>query len=396
MRLRLPILEPTIGRGESMAGSDVFGDLRALRSSPPGWARAGKDRRAVFAAAIERSEQLLRTADALGYATRALNLFYGLSQAGRALMAAWSPPSAGRQHGWQLSGHGIVWVNAQVPLHERQLRGDLPEPPTTLAAGLGPAHETNEQPPRPKVVDKPQASFLGLSRLLGSAPLQRPVQLVDIWAALPEAIGRPAPGDDARLGPIQIQQPDIAPEQADWVVSAVRAWTHNWPLDPLSEWARGDGAEFNNRLHLFLLANYPTLAPPTTASMAEGWPVEWLGRRLSIALTWPLAEPVEQIEAVWHLQIQQTAYRGEHWAFPAFAGQELHPLMMWWIVLYGLSMLTRYEPRIWAQLLNVDASPWSTPLEHLLNEALTVVPQVIADTIRNGPGLYPDDEQPPD
>ena len=43
-------------------------------------------------------------------------------------------------------------------------------------------------------------------------------------------------------------------------------------------------------------------------------------------------------------------YRGHRMAFSAAEGQAapLHPLMVWWAVLYALSMLTRYHPTPYA------------------------------------------------
>lgn len=366
-RLRWRVqLMPAIG--------DVFGDLRSLRSAPPGWAGREDERRAVFLASLEQSEQLLRTADRLGYATRPLNLFYGLSQAGRALMAAWSPPSAGIHNGWKLQGHGIGFHKQDVPFADRALTG---------------------QPPRGKAaadLDRSLPSFIGLSRVLDSAPLAHPVKLIDLWAALPEAIGRPAPGDDSRLGPINIEPPTIAADDAQTKVAAIQAWTHNWPLEPLTEWARMEHPEFNTKLHMFLLANYPTLRPPATNAMSQPWPVGWLGRRFSVVLTWDLGQTLDYQEAVWLLNAQLAPYRDGRWAFPAFAGQALHPLMIWWAVLYSLSMFARYEPQRWVELLDVDSSPWATPLEHLLDAALAAVPEVITETLRYSPSPFLDDE----
>ena len=58
-------------------------DLRALRYDPPGYAKQGA-RRTTFQSALEQCEQFLAAARDAGYATRPVQLFYGLSQAGRA------------------------------------------------------------------------------------------------------------------------------------------------------------------------------------------------------------------------------------------------------------------------------------------------------------------------
>jgi hypothetical protein len=81
----------------SIAGvsTRAWQSLRVLRAQPPGGVNSD-ERRAVFTAALEQSEQLMRAARDVGYAARPLPLFYSLSQAGRAIAAAvgWSGVAA--------------------------------------------------------------------------------------------------------------------------------------------------------------------------------------------------------------------------------------------------------------------------------------------------------------
>jgi hypothetical protein len=343
---------------------DVWGELRTMRANSPGQAAEDGARRAVFLAALEQSEQLLRGARQLGYASRPLSLFYGLSQAGRAISAAWCSPSEGRHQAWRLSGHGI---------NAKPLNGDLDR------------IKIEEQDiSRLRRADKARPSFPGVASVLGSEHLLRPVSFVDLWACLPEAIGRPAPGDDGRFGPLQIQHPTFPPDQADTYVAAVLAWTHNWPINQMREWLDAGGAVFNSRIHTTILTKYPTLNPPASPP-EHGWPTGWFGRRGSARLIWHLGEAVEMIEADLTLMLQETPYRDEHWIFPAVAGQQVHPLMAWWAVLYTLSMLARYEPERWVSIVDVDHSEWATPLEHLLDHALDAVPEVICQALTLAP-----------
>jgi hypothetical protein len=79
-------------------------------------------------------------------------------------------------------------------------------------------------------------------------------------------------------------------------------------------------------------------------------------------------------------------YRGddERYVYPVLGGSDvpLYPLLVWWSVLFALSMLARYEPASWTKLLDVDSSPDAVPLEALLNEALDTCPQLILHAIR--------------
>jgi hypothetical protein len=86
--------------------------LRSMRARPPGAASSNQTRRATFTAALEQAEQLFGAAANADVMTKPLQLFYGLSQAGRAI-AAVAPNVPDRQQGrpaepWKLSGHVIA------------------------------------------------------------------------------------------------------------------------------------------------------------------------------------------------------------------------------------------------------------------------------------------------
>ncbi|MFJ6862450.1 YaaC family protein [Streptomyces werraensis] len=70
-----------------MSTPEAWEQLRASRWSPPGRADSGS-RRNAYAAALEQAEQTFQAAAAVGTATRPIQVFYGLSQAGRAIAAA--------------------------------------------------------------------------------------------------------------------------------------------------------------------------------------------------------------------------------------------------------------------------------------------------------------------
>ena len=53
-----------------------------------------------------------------------------------------------------------------------------------------------------------------------------------------------------------------------------------------------------------------------------------------------------------------------------------------WAVLFNLSMLARYEPGAWSSHIDVDSSTHAVPLERLLRQTITVVPDLIAEAIQ--------------
>src|SRR5713226_9643505 len=83
--------------------ADSWRRLRRLRVSPPVLAGPDVDeaRTRVFQAAMTQAEELWEAASAVGAASQPLPLFYCLSQAGRAICAAWS------RDNWRPTTHGI-------------------------------------------------------------------------------------------------------------------------------------------------------------------------------------------------------------------------------------------------------------------------------------------------
>lgn len=63
-------------------------------------------------------------------------------------------------------------------------------------------------------------------------------------------------------------------------------------------------------------------------------------------------------------------------------GDALSPLMAWWSLLYGLSMLARYYPATWTQALDLDESRWAVALEYALDEALEAVPRLVLGALQ--------------
>lgn len=74
--------------------------VRALRADPPGRASTGR-RSKTFGAGLEQFEQLLGAARNAPPASAPILLFYGLAQAGRAIVAAHAPQA------WEVHGHGL-------------------------------------------------------------------------------------------------------------------------------------------------------------------------------------------------------------------------------------------------------------------------------------------------
>lgn len=357
----------------------AFRDLRSMRHDPPGSMAKQGERRQTFTTALEQAQQQITAAASVDYESRPLNLFYGLSQAGRAIAAvsgrhdsyseqelsSFSPRIAGRVAAvkpWELSGHGIQVQNL-----------DQVTPATFPQMALI----------RKRDSEGIVGSFARLLDILvdvaGGSRFVASSQMEDLWATLLEA-GQSKP----------------LTETPTTVLT-------------LSAWRLVDGQKFGGLLHQrypilagngqkltfsqarSFLDKYPTIANyELIESEPDGEPV-WRPSGFSeddhvrtlTNLIWP-GHPVNDHE--WQqIEAQMTTdYRGRPVVLPELntGAGILHPLMAWWAVLYALSMLCRYRPAVWTQLIDINKSEYASAIEHLLEEALDAVPDIIERTIR--------------
>jgi len=104
-------------RGPMLNAETALTQIRWTRSEPPGKAANDEGRRALYCASLQQFEELLTAAEAAGHASRPLPLFYALSQAGRAIVAAYGDAPV-------CAGHGLGEVrpsNGETALLHRRI-----------------------------------------------------------------------------------------------------------------------------------------------------------------------------------------------------------------------------------------------------------------------------------
>ncbi len=329
----------------------VWDVLRATRWDPPAPAADDPDRRQAYVTALEQAEQLFRAATAVGPSAQPLLVFYGLSQAGRAIAAA----AAGFDSTeWQLNGHGIRSRELDGPLAEVQVA-------TERAGDSG--------------------SFVRLSELLGS-PLwgRAKVSLPELWDCLPGNGDSPlGPDGSSRRLPLLVEHRDIDEERS----------TVSVPVVGFPAWViqSSQGRKALNKY----LSGFPGAQGYTDFRRVSNEPDAdpYFDRHLDgsgeLLMHWDLPDgkPVDPAEQLRFLTARTRPYAGAQYLFPAVTGTMcgMHPLMAWWAVLHTLSMLARYQPADWARHIDVDGSRHAVPLEQLLNEAIDRVPLLVAETI---------------
>ena len=317
----------------------VWRHLRALRHQPPGRASGG-ERRRVFGAALEQAQQLFAAAASVDHASQPILLFYGLSQAGRAIAAC---STAAGHNDWRLTGHGI-----EVPNLDQ--RPELPD----LA-----------------IANKRKGSFTQLAPLLHSGSLPAGASLGQIWLTIPD-LANPLLGNVSNYLPtlrLAHLSEDGRPEFSSWIEGM--PWRF---AEPYTE------AEF-----VEFCSSYPTLAGSVGRPVASQPPLLDEERQsVQVHRAWTLTESDDPGK---FLSRHTRPYLGDddRYIFPSVGGdqQTLHPLLAWWAILFVLSMLARYQPDTWTADLEVDKSPYAVPLEALLDRALVTCPQLILHAIRS-------------
>ncbi|MFC7024600.1 YaaC family protein [Promicromonospora thailandica] len=332
----------------------VWEQLRATRWNPPAPAVVVDERRATYVFALEQAEQMFRAAATVGPATQPLLVFYGLSQAGRAITAASS--SIGPGDGWKLSSHGISAKE--------------------LAGGLSDVRIETGKPGG-------SGSYVRLSELLDSPVWGKAsIPLNVLWDLLPENQHSPLLGEDAsRRTPLWIEYRNLYPENHPLASVPVVGFP-SWVMD-----ADNGRQALDNYLkafpaaqgyHSFVRVDREPAAAPDFSRHNDGWGELVMHWQLPGGHAGTVAERAALLESL------TRRYIGSMQFFPSVApddSRSLHPLMAWWTVLYALSMLARYQPAEWASHINVDTSRHAVAIERLLKDAVRVVPSLVLETI---------------
>ena len=294
---------------------------------------------------------MFRAAATVGQATRPVLAYYGLNQAGRAVAAVASTIQA---DGWRLSGHGIYAKNLESSLPDIAITCDR------LGA---------------------RGSFAKLSEILDSPLWNGSIAFRVFWDSIPETRLRPLVDDQARRSPLYVDETSIYGDPHPLATVPV-AYFPPWLIS--SDNGRKDLDRYLDAYpgarsyHSYVRTGRGPNFEPQFSRHVDGWG--------ELQMNWQVAEdgtPCTVDRRLEFIRSITRSYSGNRYFFPApgNSDSEIHPLMAWWAVLHSLSMLARYQPAEWSAHIDVDRSQYAVALEVLLNEALVVVPALIADTI---------------
>lgn len=328
--------------------------LRALRAAPPGLA-AKNDRRRVFVASLEQAEQLFRAAESVGIATKPLLAFYGLSQAGRAIAAALAPDD------WRLTGHGIGAGNS--PGRVRRLADFTVDP-------IG-----------------RRGAFSRMCEILESSALGTSTRVGDLWPLLHETNRHPLPGCAEERSLSVTFDRTTRPTG----IPSVRVQELPGRFADVGQENRqlmsGLGADYVAQADALdrFLARYPTLSQRERFTIA-GQPVGLQpsgNGTCSVVFKWPeLTNGGLEDKAPLGTSVGILC-RGSLRVYPSLDGSNraVHPLVIWWALMFRLSILARYEPEAWDHITDINESEDAVPTEHLLRSAMSSVPELIFNVL---------------
>lgn len=323
-----------VGKCENrQMGPSIWDWLRLSRSGPFGEAGRDEERARIYRAAMQQFEDLMRAASATGPSGAPLPLFYSLSQAGRAIVVARGGPDHRR--------HGITIEDPEEDLLRTIVR------PTK--------HDELGQ-------------FQAVALAVESPALHGPVELGALLASLPELSDKLllATNDWPRaLGVWPDEERGYYPRHPEWL-----------PIRIVFD----DDVETNDDVAR-VLARYPSARGKTGSPPEAGWLPE------------PYRTPTPGgmgVRVMWRDDgagidgaFPEYRHRGSRWLRPAVIGEEEppNPLMTWWALLFGLSMLARYHPVPWTEALDPDTSAIAVPLERTMTEGLDALPHLVFEAL---------------
>jgi hypothetical protein len=315
-------------------------------------------RRKTLSAAMEQFEEQMTAAKAVTAATRPINLYYGLAQAGMAIAAVHATQQ------WSWIRHWLKIVDA--------------------APGL------------PEICIQPSGDggFQRVSDAMDSPQISGPVSIDALWSSLPDLGGQlrfrgsraalpllVSPDSSSRSTTVIIRNPQGPTTRIERPSRTFAATVYiPKPIPDVAlqkEWLE----EF--------LGTYPSLTG-WMLSEDEDSPLNSIDdRQCKVKLKWRNFKPDEtlsweEFNDTFDCIVPRYRYRGDRYALPAVepnGAAPPSPLMTWWLLLYAFSILARYQPRKWVDLLDLDHSEYAAYLQFALDEAMTAIPHLVLEAL---------------
>lgn len=337
--------------------------LRMSRWKPPGLASGG-ERADLYRAALQQFEDLMAASAASGPAGSPLPLYYAISQAGRALLAAREEDMtrvvcSPEHHGLTVRRNDVTDDLFAVPV--RAVRPDVGLFQRVAAATESPML-ADAAPMGALAASLPDAGDEGWNdeRWPAATFLYPMMNLMDDTVTEPDV--RSLDAGQFQLGRLRV---------------AIG-------VDHVS--GPGDLGAFVS--HFPTISDRNPLLPVTLPSGQRGR-VEVRtpsgpAIQVEISVTPGSADPSQDHLSSLNAIAPQYRWHGRRWLRPAVESGLLtpSPLMTWWAILFALSSMARYHPVAWTNALSVDKSPIAVVLERILSLAHEAVPHLVFEALR--------------
>lgn len=292
----------------------------------------------TFHSALEQSQQQFEAAARIGYESRPLNLFYGLSQAGRALAAASARLGGLTESTWRASGHGLKFAAPlSVPLMQSSVR----------------------------VVPSQRDLFSRVSEAVGSTQDLRMASLEELLSQIPDywMEFQDSAAVEPPIGDLHFDSGTAFPS------------AHGIHVPGVNRSQALSGSEV-----LASVRRYPALGPLRLCLDDQGAPA-WIGEdRLRFEIR---EDDVERTAGSVRLK-GTVQYRRNDFLLPAMKDEVvLQPIPSWWLLLFALSVLARYAPDDWTRVMSLRRSAAASRIEFVLDAALDAVPELICEALES-------------
>lgn len=321
------------------------------------------ERRNTFSAAMQQFEEQFTAAKVVTTATRPINLYYGLVQAGMAIVAARA------ENPWSFSRHGLKLDGVQNDL--------------------------------PKVLVRPESSeekgaFQAVAKATGSALIGGPVSLGDLWAAVPDLSGLTFHGSGSPQSMFLL--PDVSVTYYNPHLS-VPYMVEPGPIAPrASVYDFGEMPNTEEERAAWLTAfieRYPGAHGAAFPDKTDEGIFERIDDgRFRVAIEWPAEAQThwtdEGLDVYFDQRAPKYVYQNDRFLRPSVESglkPAPSPLMTWWLLLYSFSMIARYRPQKWVSLLDFDKSPDAAAIQYATETALTTIPHLVLEALDGKPRL---------
>jgi hypothetical protein len=216
--------------------------------------------------------------------------------------------------------------------------------------------------------------YQAVSATTGSPAIER-AALGQAWSAIPDLVRTPLPDGE---WPKALQ---VVPTLEKFPFLEVPSTSSSIVFDP---WP-SNPAEVLERLK-----GYPTAGRHAVAHV-PGSPdmliTDYTDAGQGVRVYFSVRDGEKSLTQARLLEERAPEYRfyGQRWLIPGIEQRVVSPLMLWWLLLFGLSMLARYYPGAWIGALDLNESRLAVPIEDSLDIAQTAVPHLVLEALIRQP-----------